>query len=98
MAANPSPSKPGITWADLTVGSIVRYQHVNRARRLANKPLVIRHGRVERVDPPPGVRDGQTIVTVLRKDGTPHAGLGRVALYGLDFIVAVQPPPAGDPA
>ena len=79
-----------ITWADLKVGSVVRYQHLNRARRLAGQSLVIRRGRVERVIPPPQIRDGQTTITILNKDGSTNARLGQINLYGLDLIVSVE--------
>jgi hypothetical protein len=79
-----------ITWADLTVGSIIRYQHLSSARRRSGQPLVIRRGRVERVLPPPLTRDGQTTITVLNKDGSLNTRLGLIALYGLDLIVSME--------
>jgi hypothetical protein len=81
-----------VTWDDIRPGVIIRYEHLSRARRLANKPLTIRRGRVERVLPPPQVRDGQTTVTVLNKDGSVNAALGQISIYGLWQIVAIEQP------
>lgn len=84
-----------IAWEDIRPGAIISYEHVSRARRLAGKRLLVRRGRVERVLPPPQVRDGQIAIIVLNKDGSPNASLGRINLYGLTFVVAVeQPAPA----
>jgi hypothetical protein len=78
-----------ITLDDLRPGTIVWYRHVSRARRLAGKALLIRRGRVEQVLP--NVGEGQVTVTVLNKDGSPHAKLGRITLhYAIDFIVSVE--------
>jgi hypothetical protein len=86
-----------ITWDDVEPGSIIRYRHLSRARRLADKPLTIRTGRVENVYPPePGVRVGQITVSALNKDGSVNRALGRFSL-AIDFIESVtRPSPAND--
>lgn len=92
----PASTEPhNVTWGDLQVGSIVRYQHLSRARRLAGKPLVVKRARVVLVAPPTEKRFGQLTVAVLNKDGTEHARLGRVSVFALRFVVSIESQPDG---
>jgi hypothetical protein len=80
-----------ITWADLEVGKIIRYEHRNRSQRLAGRRPVVRLGRLEAVYPPAEKRHAQISITVLNKDRTPNRSLGRISIYSLDDVLSVEP-------
>jgi hypothetical protein len=78
-----------VTWADLEVGKIVRYEHLSRAKRLAGQPLTVRRGRLVWVTKPAPGFHGQITVEVLNKDGSVNAGLGRIPTF-IERIVLVE--------
>lgn len=84
-----------VTWGQVTAGAIIRYQHMNKKRRLAGLPPNVRTGRVMRVHPPvAGSRVGQIVAVALNRDGTPNRSLGQFTVP-IDFIVSVTAPAAG---
>lgn len=92
-------------WDDLKVGQVIDFRHRNRSQRLAGRPPEVRRGRIERIWYPAERqterRLPQVRVRVLKKDGTPRAGVaGHHVLYeddAIDDVVRIVQDPADVP-
>lgn len=90
----PEPARQPITWDQIKVGQIIRYEHRNRTRRLAGRAPLIRRAQVRAVYPPAaGRRGGQISIAVLNNDNKVNARLGHTSIHLIDMVVGIESEP-----